>query len=146
MLAAGQPAHVVNTASVGGLLAGPFLSPYVVSKHAVVALSEALRDELAVESVSIGVSVLCPGALRTGIWRSERVRPTQLAHTRPASRADERGFLEGMGAHIDASADPSEIAPQVFAAVRDQRFWILPDRSFEPAIRQRMQGILDALN
>lgn len=145
MLAAGEPAHVVNTASVGGLLSGPFLSPYVVSKHAVVALSESLRDELAAEHARVGVSVLCPGALRTGIWRSQRVRPPQLARTAAPSRDDERSFLEGMGAHIDASTEPAAIAPQVFRAVRDERFWILPDPSFEPAIRQRMQGILDAM-
>lgn len=145
MLAAGEPAHVVNTASVGGLLSGPFLSPYVVSKHAVVALSESLRDELAAEHARVGVSVLCPGALRTGIWRSQRVRPPQLARTAAPSRDDERSFLEGMGAHIDASTEPAAIAPQVFQAVRDERFWILPDPSFEPAIRQRMQGILDAM-
>jgi NAD(P)-dependent dehydrogenase (short-subunit alcohol dehydrogenase family) len=145
MLAAGEPAHVVNTASVGGLLSGPFLSPYVVSKHAVVALSEALRDELAAEHARVGVSVLCPGALRTGIWRSQRVRPPQLARTAAPSRDDERSFLEGMGAHIDASREAAAIAPLVFEAVRDERFWILPDPSFEPAIRQRMQGILDAL-
>jgi NAD(P)-dependent dehydrogenase (short-subunit alcohol dehydrogenase family) len=145
MLAAGEAAHVVNTASVGGLLTGPFLSPYVVSKHAVVALSEALRDELAAEHARVGVSVLCPGALRTGIWRSQRVRPPQLAHTAAPSRDDERNFLEGMSAHIDTSTEPAEIAPQVFEAVRNERFWILPDPSFEPAIRQRMQGILDAM-
>jgi NAD(P)-dependent dehydrogenase (short-subunit alcohol dehydrogenase family) len=145
MLAAGEPAHVVNTASVGGLLGGPFLSPYIVSKHAVVALSEALRDELAAQDARIGVSVLCPGALRTGIWRSERIRPAQLAHTTAPSRDGERRFLDGMGASIDAGSEPGEIAPQVFDAVRDERFWILPDRSFEPLIRQRMQGILDAM-
>ncbi len=145
MLAAGGPAHVVNTASVGGLLSGPFLSPYIVSKHAVVALSEALRDVLAAQDASIGVSVLCPGALRTGIWRSERVRPPQLARTTAPSRDNERSFLEGMGAHIDASAEPGEIAPRVFEAIRDERVWILPDRSFEPVIRQRMQSILDAM-
>jgi short-subunit dehydrogenase len=131
---------------VGGLLTGPFLSPYVVSKHAVVALSEALRDELAAERAPVSVSLLCPGALRTGIWRSERVRPAQLARTHAPSRDDERAFLEGMGAQIDRSPDPAAIAPQVFDAVRDARFWIFPDPSFEPLIRQRMQGILDALS
>jgi short-subunit dehydrogenase len=110
----------------------------------VVALSEALRDELAAEHAKVGVSVLCPGALRTGIWRSQRVRPAPLAHTAAPSRDDERSFLEGMGASIDASAEPAGIAPQVFEAVRAGRFWILPDPSFEPLIRQRMQGILDA--
>lgn len=145
MLARGEPAHVVNTASVGGLLTGPFLSPYVVSKHAVVALSEALHYELAARGAPIRVSVLCPGAVRTGIWRSERLRPAGLARSQ-APPADARSFLDGMGAAIDAGSEPDAIAPRVFDAVRDGRFWILPDPAFTPAIRQRMQSILDGVN
>jgi NAD(P)-dependent dehydrogenase (short-subunit alcohol dehydrogenase family) len=146
MLAAGQPGHVVNTASVGGLLTGPFLSPYVVSKHAVVALSEALHYELAARSAAIGASVLCPGAVRTGIWRSERLRPADLAEKRELSGSDERSFMEGMSAAIDASIDASEIAPRVFDAVAEGRFWILPDPSFLPMIEQRFSGILAGKN
>jgi NAD(P)-dependent dehydrogenase (short-subunit alcohol dehydrogenase family) len=146
MLAAKQPGHVVNTASVGGLLTGAFLSPYVVSKHAVVALSEALHYELAARGAEIGASVLCPGAVKTGIWRSERIRPTDLAQTATPKAADERAFLDGMTAAIDAGIEASEIAPFVFDAVAEGRFWILPDPSFVPLIEQRFSGILAQRN
>jgi NAD(P)-dependent dehydrogenase (short-subunit alcohol dehydrogenase family) len=146
MLAAKQPGHVVNTASVGGLLTGAFLSPYVVSKHAVVALSEALHYELAARGAEIGASVLCPGAVKTGIWRSERIRPTDLAQTATPKAADERAFLDGMTAAIDAGIEASEIAPFVFDAVAEGRFWILPDPSFVPLSEQRFSGILAQRN
>jgi NAD(P)-dependent dehydrogenase (short-subunit alcohol dehydrogenase family) len=146
MLAAKQPGHVVNTASVGGLLTGGFLSPYVVSKHAVVALSEALHYELAARSAEIGASVLCPGAVKTGIWRSERIRPADLAQTATPKGADERAFLDGMTAAIDAGIDASEMAPMVFDSVAAGRFWILPDPSFVPLIEQRFSGILAGRN
>jgi NAD(P)-dependent dehydrogenase (short-subunit alcohol dehydrogenase family) len=146
MLASGRPGHVVNTASVGGLLTGPFLSPYVVSKHAVVALTEALHYELGARKAAVGASVLCPGAVRTGIWRSERIRPADLAHKQELHGADERSFMEGMSAAIDAGIDASEIAPGVFDAVAARRFWILPDPSFLPLIQQRFDGILAGTN
>ena len=146
MLAAGEPGHVVNTASVGGLLTGPFLSPYVVSKHAVVALSEALHYELIARGAKVGASVLCPGAVRTGIWRSERIRPADLAQTHAPSGADERSFLDGMTASIDAGIDAEKIAPGIFDAVAAGRFWILPDPSFLPLIKQRFDGMLAGTN
>jgi NAD(P)-dependent dehydrogenase (short-subunit alcohol dehydrogenase family) len=146
LLATGEPGHVVNTASVGGLLTGPFLSPYVVSKHAVVALTEALHYELAARGARVGASVLCPGPVRTGIWRSERIRPKDLARTTAPRGADERSFLDGMTTSIDAGPPPEAIAPLVFDAVAENRFWILPDPSFEPAIRQRFESILAGVN
>ena len=75
LLDQGGPAHMVNTASVGGLMAGPFLSPYIVSKHAVVALTESIYHELAALKAQVGISVLCPGPIATGIGESERIRP-----------------------------------------------------------------------
>src|SRR3546814_10277646 len=65
MLAHGEPAHVVNTASLAGHVSAPFMAPYGASKFAVVAISEALFHELQMTGSSVGVSVLCPG------WRSE---------------------------------------------------------------------------
>src|SRR6478752_489117 len=72
-----QPeAHVVNTASIAGLVAGPFMGPYNASKHAVVALSETLHHELALMAPHVKVSVLCPGWVQTRIGDSERNRPS----------------------------------------------------------------------
>ena len=81
--AAGRPAHIVNTASLAGLVDGPMLAPYFVSKHAVVSLSECLYLELQAESSPIGVSVLCPGFVRTSIMDSSRNRSG--GPTRPSS-------------------------------------------------------------
>lgn len=111
-----------------------------------VALSEALHYELAARRARVGVSVLCPGPVRSGIWRSERVRPAELANTRAPRGPDERAFLEGMGASIESGAEPDAVAPLVFESVRAGRFWILPDPAFFPAIRQRMQSIVDGVN
>ena len=74
MLESAQPGHVVNTASIGGLVAGLALPAYSVSKHAVVALSECLYNDLARERADIGVSVLCPGWINTDIGDSDRNR------------------------------------------------------------------------
>lgn len=75
MLAYGQPGHIVNTASLAGHVAGPFMAPYSASKFALVAISEALYHELAMAQASLGVSVLCPGWVNTDIYRSARNRP-----------------------------------------------------------------------
>ncbi len=78
MLAHGEEGHIVNTASVAGLIAGPFQIPYNISKYGVVALSEGLHRELALIESKIKVSVLCPGFVHTRIMESERNRPAEL--------------------------------------------------------------------
>src|SRR3546814_20533891 len=75
MLAHGEPAHGVNTASLAGHVSAPFMAPYGASKFAVVAISEALFHELQMTGSSVGVSVLCPGWVNTNIHASERNRP-----------------------------------------------------------------------
>src|SRR3954471_7143742 len=104
-----QPeAHIVNTASVAGLVASPFMGPYNASKHAVVAISETLHHEFAITGATARVSVLCPGWVNTGIAQSDRNRPAHLAGPEPS--ADEaaqgetmRGMLQGM---IDNGMSP----------------------------------------
>lgn len=142
MLAHGQPAHLVNTASVGGLVGGPFLAPYLVSKHAVVALSECLHHELRALDAALRVAVLCPGAVATRISDSERVRPA--AHARPhAERTPvEAVFEAGMRAAIAAGTSPTAVADATFAALRDDRFWILPDPGYREAVERRTRSIV----
>src|SRR6187402_1869303 len=79
MIASGEPGHVINTASVAGLLSLPGSAVYCVSKHAVVTLSECLRHDLRVAKAAVGVSVLCPAFVQTGIFESARNRPQELA-------------------------------------------------------------------
>src|SRR5262245_46038238 len=79
MLAGGGEGHIVNTASMSGLTTAPFMSVYDVTKHAVVALSESMYKEFALTGVPIGISVVCPGLIKTSIMQSARNRPPELA-------------------------------------------------------------------
>ncbi len=143
----GEPARIVNTASVGGLLVGPFLAPYIVSKHAVVALSEVIYHELVARGHDhVGVSCLCPGAVATGIAASERVRPPEKGAATPLSSEAERAFAQGLAAGIQAGMPPDELAAHAFEGIRAGRFWILPDASYRELFEARMRSILDGVN
>lgn len=143
LLAHGEPAHMVNTASVGGFTTGPWLAPYLVSKHAVVALSECLHHELVAIRSPVRVSALCPGAVATGIGESEGVRPEALRAERGAGRAEAERFAEALRAGVAAGADPDAVADQTFAAIRAGRFWILPDPGFRERALHRVHNLLD---
>jgi NAD(P)-dependent dehydrogenase (short-subunit alcohol dehydrogenase family) len=142
----GEPGWVVNTASIGGLLAGPFLSPYIVSKHAVAALSEVTYHELAAKKVNVGISCLCPGAVATGIFRSERIRPADKGEPTGFGSDAERASFEGMAAGIDQGMAPDELATHAIAGVREGRFWILPDPLYKEGFKARADAILSGTN
>ena len=147
MIAAGEPGHVVTTASGnGGIAPIPSAAVYAVTKAAVVTLSECLYGQLA--GTRIGVSVLFPGPhmLRTGIFNAERNRPARHARmaASPAARtADE--VAAAMRAHgLEPEFTPvEEVAEQVVAGVREGRFWILPEADRTDAmIRTRADSML----
>ena len=142
----GEPGWMVNTASIGGVLTGPFLAPYIVSKHAVVALSEVIHHELAAKQVDVGISCLCPGAVATGIFRSERIRPDDKGEAAPLGSEPEKAFFEGMAAGIDAGMEPEELARHAFEGVREGRFWIFPDSMYREGFEARAQSILSGVN
>jgi NAD(P)-dependent dehydrogenase (short-subunit alcohol dehydrogenase family) len=145
MLAHGEAGHVVNTASVAGLVSGPFQIPYNVSKYGVVALSEGLHRELALVEARIKVSVLCPGFVHTRIMESERNRPVELPL--PAVGEAEMKYAEMMRARVAAGLAPAEVARQVFEAIRDERFYIVTDPDeWKPLVRERMEDILSDRN
>ncbi len=118
MLATGRPAHMVNTASIGGFQVNPnFLTgAYSMTKYAVVALSEGLRNEM--EGTGIGVSILAPAAVDTKIHLSERSRPERLggATVRPQNHF--------MGDLIKGQMQPEEIGEQVASAIEAGDFYI----------------------
>jgi NAD(P)-dependent dehydrogenase (short-subunit alcohol dehydrogenase family) len=117
-----QPeAHIVNTASVAGLVAGPFMGPYNASKHAVVAISETLHHELAMTAPHVKVSVLCPGWVNTNIADSVRNRPAHLQTDEPS----ETGAADILRQVLQQGMAPDEVATKVFAAIRAEQFWIL---------------------
>jgi NAD(P)-dependent dehydrogenase (short-subunit alcohol dehydrogenase family) len=146
MRAQGTPGHVVNTASIAGLLSGVvFLGPYAASKVAVVSLSETLRDELAMAGSPIGVSVLCPSATNTNVMEAERNRPPQRGTETRTPEADQ--FLQAIKAGFTGpdGLEPDAVAAQVLDAIRHDRFWVVTHSDLRPALEQRFASILDAV-
>jgi len=140
LLASGDEGHVVNTASMAGLTATPFLGAYTAAKHAVVAMSEVLAKELELAGSRIGVSVLCPGFVKTKIATSERNRPEEL---RDPERAGGGGIGQAMQELVDAGLSPDAVAGRVVAAIREPRFYILTHPEMKPAVAHRMNDILE---
>lgn len=138
----GEGGHIVNTASMAGLSAGAGLGVYNASKYAVVGLSEALRAELAPHG--IGVSVLCPGMVRTGILESERNRPEERAVTDADAEQAAREHNAFMQAMIVSGIDADEVARVVLEGVRDNRFWLLSHPEMKPMVEARSAELLAA--
>jgi len=134
--------HIVNTASVAGLINPPGSGAYNVTKHAVVALSETLHHDLRERGSAVGVSVLCPAYVPTGIADSERNRPTGLE---PTVKSKEMLAREAMLKKAVASGRLSadDVARAVVQAVKDERFYILTHARIKGAIRVRMEDILE---
>lgn len=135
MLEQPEGGHVVNTASMSGLLPIPNLAAYSVAKSAVVALSEALQLDLDAEGASIAVSVLCPGFIATRITDSERNRPTALTETAAVPQ------VARTSAGVEATMDAADVAGHVVDAIRSNRFWILTHDAYRDVIQQRAAGI-----
>ncbi|MDE2120854.1 MAG: SDR family NAD(P)-dependent oxidoreductase [Betaproteobacteria bacterium] len=144
MQAAGAPAHVLNTASAAGLVSTPGMAAYNASKQAVVALSETLRAELQAQHSPVGVSVLCPAWVPTGIHASERARPQRFGAAAGASAAS-AVYAQNMEQAVRSgrlSAD--DIARIAFDAVARGDFYILPHRRIAQAVEQRFAEIAAA--
>jgi NAD(P)-dependent dehydrogenase (short-subunit alcohol dehydrogenase family) len=133
--------HVVNTASVAGIINPPGSSAYNVTKHAVVALSESLHHDLRERGSAVGVSVLCPAYVPTGIADSERNRPPGLE---PTAKGKETLAREQMLKKAVASGRVSadDVARAVVQAVKEERFYILTHPRIKGAIGARMEDIL----
>jgi NAD(P)-dependent dehydrogenase (short-subunit alcohol dehydrogenase family) len=130
--------HIVNTASMAGLTALPGSVPYSVSKHGVVALSEALHVELQMAGSPVGVSCLCPGFVRTELVdRSERTGPSGPAG--PPGDGPAAAVHDLMRQGVGEGVDPTTVAEQVVAAIGERRFWILTHESSrgDPVARMR---------
>ena len=133
--------HIVYTASGAGILAVPTLGPYCVTKHGVVALAETLFLEL--QGTGVGVSVLCPGLVKTGIFASERNRPDRFGgaeHEADEIQKFHQAMLDGSG------IDPSVVAEQVLEAIRGESLWILPHEDLKPLVTARAEAIVQGSN
>jgi len=133
----GEGGHVVNTASVAGLIALPTLGIYTASKYAVVGISETLRGELA--PFDIGVSVLCPSFVKTRLFESHRNRPAELG---PGPEGPD-GFMKQM---LATATDPQVIGDRVVRGVKRGDFYILPHGDIKLGVQARMDEILAAFD
>lgn len=132
MLERGEPGHVVNTASIGGLLPFAGITAYTAAKYAVVGLSEGLLFDLRAAGAAIGVSVLCPGPIETDF----RAHSRALHPSGPAAEVE--GEYDGV-ARIPAS----DAAALVVDAIRAERFWVLTHPAYRDAIERRTRGIVE---
>lgn len=146
MLAQGDECHVVNTASVAGLVSPQLMGVYNVGKHGVVALSETLYQDLRVTGARIGVSLLCPAFVPTGIAQSQRNRPDELRDaTAPTAsmiasqKASEQAVSSG---RISAAA----VAQTTFDAIRDNRFYVITHPKILASVELRLNDVIGQRN
>lgn len=146
MLEQAEGGHVVNTASVAGLLSTPGMAAYNVSKHGVVTLSETLYTELKDLQARVGVSLLCPAWVPTGIHQSDRNRQARFGPKMAATGISAR-YEERMAKAIHSGRlTAADMAGAVFDAVAADRFYVIPHRKINHAIQLRMEDILNLRN
>lgn len=136
--------HIVNTASIAGLYPG-FAPSYDASKHAVVAISENLYNSMSVAGLPVGVSVLCPGWVRTRIMDASRNWPASLGEQPPPSFGSEVVSKHVRHA-IDEAIRPDAVADLVADAVMEGRFWVFTEQPFVDLAVRRWQSIADRAN
>ena len=134
---AGKGGHIVNTASLAGLIAPPGMGGYVTTKFAVVGLSETLKQDL--EPHGIGVSVLCPGFVSTNIHQSARNRQPRFGESSPDPER-----LSMVRELVEGGIDPAIIGQRVLQAVRNNEFYIFTHPEAREAVEERMNRILAA--
>ncbi len=142
MLAQGGEAHIVNTASMAGLLSAQLMGVYNVSKHAVVTLSETLYHDLRITGSSIGTSVLCPAFVPTGIHQSQRNRPQELANVDGPTASQIAAQKNSEKAVTSGKITAEQVALQVFDAIRDNQFYIFTHQKIMGSVEMRMQDIV----
>lgn len=144
MRAHGEGAHLVATSSTSGLLAGGGTGVYTTAKFALVGLMESLREELAGQNV--GVSVFCPGFVRSNLLESEKMRPVSLVNEveKPSTLAPSPQEEAMMRKFMAAAMDPVAAAEQVLAGIRRNDLHIFTHQEFAQPTRERMEALLAA--
>jgi len=143
----GEGGHIVNTASMAGMNSGLGFSPYAASKFAVVNISEGLAKQLA--PLGIGVTVLCPGFVRTRIWEASRNRQDRYG---PAARPEPGSPAGKLAAHLAelgaSGLDPADVAAQVLAAIRNDELYVFThhSREWRAELEERFDAILAAMD
>ena len=144
MIAQDSEGHIVNTASLAGLLSMPFGAPYNVSKFGVVALTEALHYELFISQTKLRASVLCPAWVKTRILDSARNRPAELANS--SERSIDEEWRKAFEARLQEGLTPETVADRVFEAVRDEQLYVLTHPEYKPALEARHADVAAARN
>jgi NAD(P)-dependent dehydrogenase (short-subunit alcohol dehydrogenase family) len=141
----GEGGHIVNTASMAGLQSGLGFSPYATSKFAVVAMSEGLAMQL--KPLGVGVTVLCPGFVRTPISRSARNRPERYGSHRPPDPASAAGKLAAESARLQqAGLDPADVAARTLVAMREDELYVFTHPEMHDEVKQRFAAIVAAMD
>lgn len=142
MLEKGEEGHIVNTASVAGLVSQPAMAAYNVSKFGVVTLTEGLHHDLTLRKTRLKASVLCPGWVKTRIAESDRHRHADQRTDR--GRLDPVTAKTGLSMHhaVQQGIAPEKVANEVFAAIETERFYILTHPETKAGVRIRMEDIL----
>lgn len=150
-----EESHIMSTASVAGLMSVPGLGPYNAAKYGVVAIMETLHLEMQRDrNADVGVSVLCPGVVRTNIATAQRNRPEELRRERkprpegeaPSETADARRRNANIAAALERGMDPSEVAAKVIEAMYERRFWVLSHPELLAEVNHRNQQLADLEN
>ena len=146
MLEQDEESHIVSTSSATALLPSPRTGVYNGAKAAIMALSETLYLELKERNAKVGVSVLCPGLVRTGL-APDRHRPSALMNENERPRtAEEEQWARGLRAVMNQGMPPEQVADIVFQGVRDNRFLIFTHPENKAAVRARMENLLNDRN
>jgi len=138
----GYEGHIVNTASMAGLLNPPNMGVYNVSKHAVVSLSETLYQDLRLVTDQISASVLCPFFVPTGITQSQRNRPDPLRDEARPTKSQLIGQAMNDKAVSSGKVTAAEVARYVFDAMRDDRFYIYSHPKALASVQTRLEDIM----
>jgi NAD(P)-dependent dehydrogenase (short-subunit alcohol dehydrogenase family) len=141
----GEGGHIVNTASMAGMNSGLGFSPYSTSKFAVVNMSEGLAIQL--KPLGIGVTVLCPGFVRTRISESTRNRPARYGPTYQPDPASPAGALAARLAELGRSGiDPSDVAARALTAIREGDLYVFTHPEMRTEVEERFAAIVAAMD
>lgn len=144
--ARGEWGHVVNTASMAGWLAPPLMGVYNVSKHAVVALSETLYHDLQMAGSTLGVSVLSPAFVPTGIASSHRNRPADLSNAHAAATPSQKMAHSATAKAVSSGRMTAEqVAQLTFDAIRANRFYVFTHPQILPSVQARFDSVLNGM-
>ncbi|HEX2531630.1 MAG TPA: SDR family oxidoreductase [Burkholderiaceae bacterium] len=138
----GYEGHIVNTASMAGLLNAPAMGIYNVSKHAVVSLSESLYQDLKLVEAQIGASVLCPYFVPTGISQSDRNRPDDVRGDAAPTASQRAAQVMSEKAVSSGKVSAAQVAESTFDAIRDGRFYIYSHPGALGNVQKRMEDII----